>query len=531
MTVNMTTQGSVTTRCASLPVAHVDLATLTALEAYLYGGPNCTTWVMMEVNKANWAAVGLTCLRNTGGKPDYGRETSWLVSRGGDYLIHAFFRARFPLVKLAHNPALKEDASIRYCKNFMHNLVKSGSLTVNELVISVIDTFILDIRQAFWIPANKHLGDKIMIGDIPTMTSLAKFEAAAVTPAHGTHAALGTGGFFTLVLPFFFEDDYGVALPTASLIYVELFINLQFADFEDLIIVHPGASDHAVGAIHPQAFYPAPAQGQQQESYTGEPTDANVSHIEVCGRPGVKPTIEEGELYAQYVIVANDERKAMAKMKRTMVIQGWQRMQEQSWDSQKSNHYNLRFSYSVKAIFSAVRNDSTAGDCSNYTTLPFCCGVDPVSFENVLYENSNRTGDLAADITSLVQPYLLPGVSVPDVTGLHLVAAFSLDLIGLQPSYAPNLGKINQVILNSYPSEAARLSGLQGTRTDADLAAALGCSVANNNQVPNCTDHFGDPLVTADGCSPHPQQYTALIAAFHQSLINVGSGTVTVPVV
>lgn len=488
----MTTQGqSGVSRCNALPVTHVDLATLTALEAYLYGGFSCSTWLMREVNKSNWAAVGLTTLRNQGGKPDYGRETSWLVSRGGDYLLTAWFRGRFPLVKLRNDPCFSENASIRYTKNFMHNLVRSGSLTVNELCISVFDTFILDVRQAFWLPANKQLGYKNLIGDIPTMTSPAGWDPT-LNGGAGDFEALGTGGFFTLVLPFFFNDDYGVSLPTASLIYVDLFINLDFANWEDLIIVHPGsAEDTPVGDC--QETFP---MGQLSKCPT-------IADVVKCSGSGA-PCIEEGELYAEYAIVNNDERKAMAKMKRTMVIHNWQRLQEQTYNTAATNFYNLRFSYNVKAIFTAARNDSTAADGSNYTTLPFNQGVDPIAFENLQYENSSRTGDLAADVTSLIYPFIRPGLAVPEVTGLHLFP-FSLDIIGQDPSYGPNLGKINQVIMNSFPSEAARLAGMGMT-------------------------HFGSDLATAKG-EDHNQTFTYMCAAYAHSLINIGSGTVTIPVV
>lgn len=484
----MTTQGNSAARCNALPVAHIDLATLTSLEAYLYGGHQCSTWFHLEVQKSNWAAVGITTLRNTGGKSDYGRSSSWLVSRGGDYLLHAFYRARFPLVHLKKDGAIRADASIRYCKNFMHNLIQSGSLTVNELCISIFDTFILDVRQAFWLPANKQLGYRNLIGDIPSMTS--PTGVSAVLGPDAEFEALGTGGFFTLVLPFFFEDDYGVALPTASLIYVELYINLEFADFESLVIVHPGTE----GA-------------ERLDGDDGVARAASHADIEVCGKPGCKPSIEDGELFAEYAVVNNDERKAMAKMKRTMVVKSWQRLQEQTWNSQASNHYNLRFSYNVAAIFSAARNDSTAGDCSNYTTLPFGSGVDPVAMENIQYENSSRTGDVPSDMSSLIYPYLRPGMAVPESTGIHLVYAFALDPIGVQPSLGPNLGKVNQVIHSSYPSEAARLAG----------------------RLANPVTHYGEELNDALG-EDHSQRFTKMIAALHFTILNVGSGTITIPV-
>lgn len=480
----MTTQGqSGIARCNALPVTHVDLATLTALEAYLYGGISCSSWLMREVNKVNWAAVGLTTLRNAGGKANYGSEVSWIVSRGGDYLLTAWFRGRFPLVKLRNDACFSENASIRYTKNFMHNLVRSGSLTVNELCVSVFDTFILDIRQAFWLPANKQLGYKNLIGDIPTMTSPAGYD-----PSLEDFEALGTGGFFTLVLPFFFNDDYGVSLPTASLVYVDLYINLEFANWEDLIIVHPGSAEDA--AVRP-------------DECDGRTVCPTISDVVRCSGSGA-PSIEEGEVYAEYAIVNNDERKAMAKMKRTMVTHNWQRLNEQTYKTAETNYYNLRFSYNVKAIFTAARNDSTAADGSNYTTLPFNQGVDPIAFENLQYENSSRTGDLASDVTSLIYPFIRPGLAVPEVTGLHLFP-YSLDIIGQDPSYGPNLGKINQVILNSFPSEAARLAGMGMT-------------------------HFGSELDTAKG-AVHNQTFTMMVAAYAHSLINIGSGTITIPVV
>lgn len=467
----------------SLQTGHVDLATLTALEAYLYGGDRCSTWTHREVNRSNWASVGLTTLRMTSGSADYGRDASWLVTRSGDYLINAFFRARFPLLKLKADRNLRKDASIRYTKNFMHNLVKNGSLKVNETIISEFDTFVLDVRQAFWMPSQKALGYKNMIGDIPSMVSPAGWDAA-----NADFAALGTGGFFTLPLPFFFSDDYGTSLPTASLIYIDVLIELEFAQFSELLIIHPGASD--IGILDAEA--------------TAE--IASISDVVQCGSGKVQPAILESDLWAEYVIVNNDERKAMAKMKRPMVIKGWQSMQEMTWDPLRSNSFNLRFSFSVQGVFTAVRNDSTAGDGSNYTTLPFGSGVDPVAYENIFYENSNRTGDLAADITSLVFPYLRPGMAVPDVTGIHYLAPFALDPLGMDPSYAPNLGKINQVILQSWPSQAAQDAG----------------------QPTNPLDHYGAELNDSED-QDHTQKFSMLCRALHQSVIVIGSGTVTLP--
>ena len=85
-----------------------------------------------------------------------------------------------------------------------------------------------------------------------------------------------------LPLPFFYSRDSGVALPTAALPYNEMRISFQLRDWTDLLILEtPGATTESRSV----------------------PTLANLN--------GVAPELKNVQVWANYAIVSNDERKRM----------------------------------------------------------------------------------------------------------------------------------------------------------------------------------------------------------------------------
>ena len=86
-----------------------------------------------------------------------------------------------------------------------------------------------------------------------------------------------------LPLPFFYGRDSGIALPTAALPYNEMRINFSFRNWTDLLI---------------------------EDNVTASPTTsqpANATDL-VNGAPVVGNT----QVWANYAIVSNEERKRMA---------------------------------------------------------------------------------------------------------------------------------------------------------------------------------------------------------------------------
>ena len=110
-----------------------------------------------------------------------------------------------------------------------------------------------------------------------------------------------------LPLPFFYTRDSGVSLPTAALPYNEMRINFTFRDYKDLIVVFE------------------------------ETNGASASQLQVCSRVNASlgkrdrndvvykktPQLSSGsvQVWANYAMVSNEERKRMACAPRDILIE------------------------------------------------------------------------------------------------------------------------------------------------------------------------------------------------------------------
>jgi hypothetical protein len=142
--------------------------------------------------------------------------------------------------------------------------------------------------------------------------------------------------------------------------------------------------------------------------------------------------------------------------------------------------YDIRFNHAVKALFFKVRNTTFPNQWSNYTTASPVLdagstvidyesphAVDPILNASLIYENSNRFTNMAADYFSLVNPYY-HAPSIPTETGYHLYS-YSLKFHELDPMGSTNYGKLANVSLVPTASakaiEASNGSGPAGSGT------------------------------------------------------------------
>ena len=234
------------------------------------------------------------------------------------------------------------------------------------------------------------------------------------------------GNTLNLPLPFFYARDSGVALPTAALPYNEMRINFSFRDWSDLLIQSTGSASATVN------------------------TQAQLSNLVSA------PTIGQCQVWSNYAIVSNDERKRMACAPRDILVEQVQTAPLQSFtpatNSQQS--FDIRFSHAIKVLFFAVRNVSCKSEWSNYTTVSptIASGVvsftpdgtsDPILQTSLIYENTNRLQQMGSDYFSLVNPwYNAP--TIPSVTGYHSYS-YSLDFLCLDPLGSTNYGKLTNV--------------------------------------------------------------------------------------
>jgi hypothetical protein len=456
------------TLCSSnLTSGFIDLATYDETEKYLYGGSESTAYFVRETKKATWFSQVPVVLSRAAGNPSFNQDWSVTISRAGDYLLHTWMRLELPSVTLATGNQVGATGTLRWTRNLMHNIIKESCITFNDLVAARFDNYHLDFWTAFTVPAGKRLGYAQMVGNIDSL----------ITPT-----AVGTAiprTVLNLPLPFFFCRDSGVALPTAALPYNDMRISFSFRNWNELLVLEDTADDQ----VHLQ------------------PTLADIG--------GSEPTLGNTQVWANYAIVANDERKRMACAPRDILIEQVQTSPIQTYTPATNPHqqYDIRFSHAVKALFFSVRNKTTASDWSNYTThSPVVSGAgaidftplgaaDPISVTSVIYENTNRISQMGSDYFSLIQPYYF-SESIPVETGYHMYS-YSLDFQNLDPKGSTNFGKLTNVAIVPEASNAAIVAA-NGTGTaGADFAQKYSFVITclNNNIIRISGGALGFPVL------------------------------------
>ena len=397
----------------------IDLATYSETEGFLYGGPEAITWFVRTVQKANWFSFIPLSLRQQGTFAFGQRNSSAIVNRSGDYVLDVWFRCQIPQVICDQTvpPTVSTSAAYAWTRNLMHNLIERCSITFNELVVHEFDSNWLDYNFEFRCRGSKRLGYRNMIGDIAAMT-------LQVAPAN----VLGTGGFFSVPLPFFFTEDSGVALPVAALPFNDIKINYTFRALANLLYVNPGLSTDG--------------------------TQIQLSNIHVVGGTAA-PEMQEAATFSHYAVVHNDERVAMGDAPRDMLIRQVQNTQQQSFTNAVSGarqSFDLRLSHAMIAIFFAMKNTTLAGLQSNYTTEPHYAGLDPISFSTLIYENTTRVA-MGSDYYSLMCPWYVSD-AIPEETGYHMYS-YAIHPWLQDPSGSTNYSKLANVSLAHDPSPAA----------------------------------------------------------------------------
>ena len=446
----------------------IDLATFDELEKYMYGGPDATAYFVRETRKATWFTQVPVVLSRASGTPAFDTEWSVSISRAGDYLLATWLRLTTPKITLNYNAEFANNQTnpqtgtgqiqaVRWTRNFMHNIIREACITFNDLVAARFDSYHLDFWSAFTVPASKRNAYNNMIGNFPEMTD-PQIQKLGQT----TTGAILKPQTLNLPLPFFYARDSGVALPTAALPYNDMRLNFSFRKLDELLIV----DNFTYTANYGDFVYQSSVPGTESLLATGN-----------------NNTLTNVQVWANYAIVSNDERKRMACAPRDILIEQVQSAPRSSFIPGSMCRFDIRFSHAIKVLFFSARNVSVPSSWSNYTagqplidcSLPattlFATGqplctidysslsmVDPILTTSLIYENTNRLSGMGSDYFSLVNPwYSAP--AIPLETGYHLYS-YSLDFISLDPMGSTNYGKLTNVSIVPEPSQEAKDYGL-----------------------------------------------------------------------
>ena len=445
----------------------IDLATYDEQEKYMYGGEAATAYFVRETRKATWFTQVPVCLNKASGTPQFNQEWSVSITRAGDYLLHTWLRVTLPEVQLSASNQHGANGRLRWTRNLMHNLIRECAITFNDLVAARFDNYHLDFWAAFTTPAGKLNGYNNMIGSIDDL----------IEP-HDSSSAIESITL-NLPLPFFFTRDSGVALPTAAIPYNDMRITMAFRDWTQLLILDDISN---IGV---------PAQ-------SGAPSASDL----VSGAPSICCA----QVWANYAIVSNEERKRMGCAPRDILIEQVQTAPVQSFSGTSGTQsFDIRFSHAVKVLFFGVRNKSISPEWSNYTAAQSIVSasgveftpsgaVDPVLQTSLIYENTPRLASMGSDYFSLIQPYYTAPV-IPTVTGYHMYS-YSLDFISLDPMGSTNYGKLTNVSI--VP--------------EASTGAITGASSSD-----------GTPGAGGDGLAG-TQSYDFIVTAVNNNIIRISGG-------
>ena len=433
----------------------IDLATYDEIEKYMYGGADATAYFVRETRKSTWFTQVPVVLTNCSGSAKFGNVFSVNISRAGDYLLQTWLRTCIPAVEIDPSKNNNTGKQLFWTPNLMHNLVEECCITFNDLVAARFDSNHLDFWTAFTVPASKRCGYDNMIGNVTTLTHPSAAKDAAT---------------LNLPLPFFYSRDSGVALPTAALPYNEMRITFRLRPLHCLL--------SKIDVTDPAGAAPEPAHEDDLKS---------------------SAELTKTQVWANYAIVSNDERKRMACAPRDILIEQAQTAHHQTFLDNKGNNrpqYDLRYSHAVKVLFFAAQNTTHCSVRSNYTTASpvgnafgHKKGNDPIIATSLVYENTARLSDMGSDYFSCVNPYY-HAVSVPSNTGYHSYS-YALEFCCLDPMGSTNYGKLTNVSIIPEASDIAK------TSKDGDNAQKYEfvCTCVNNNIIRISGGALGFPVL------------------------------------
>ena len=173
-----------TSNSAGVSTAFVDLATFDEMAAFIYGGRKAVTYFVLAVKKSNWFSHLPALLRHSSGIANFDSDVSASVNRSGDYVLNIWFQALIPQITMTNIGGaagnININAAIRFCRNFMHNLVERALLNFNDLNVVDLDSAWFDVYKMYQVPESKQAAYNNMIA-LPillVMASCCRFESS-----------------------------------------------------------------------------------------------------------------------------------------------------------------------------------------------------------------------------------------------------------------------------------------------------------------------------------------------------------------
>ncbi len=363
------------------------------------------------------------------GSNAWGNQLKFKVPRTADYLNGLHLRVTIGA----------SDASAVSVMNVGHQLVAESNLMFNEMIAQTVDSAVLNLTQAHHVPNSQKRNYYNMITGMHAANPATVSTSHAADVANNGDAQDGGNAAARVreiiqPLPFWFcqQGNSAAALPVAAIPYNEVVVELQLAALEDLFVVQPKSSN--------------------------------------------QPSVNV-ELWANSIIVSNEERAAMACNARQVLMRQFEH-QTASRPAGSGNNdldLDLRFNGAVLALYAGAHGDradasgsltQTAGDPSVYCDAS---GTSLVRTLELQYDNTARVGQMPYTHFQYVQPFFHAvgsGYSGVRDEGL-LMYSYALDVNSFDHTGYVDMGKLSKA---SVKVGLAAHQGLSGSNANETLA-------------------------------------------------------------
>jgi hypothetical protein len=393
-----------------------DIKTFGDLEKRLYGIKDAVTFFQRDIQKCTPFSKKTIKVEKTNGSSNFGYTHAFIIdNERGHYLSNVFLIISLPGVKLNSDNTFKDKGRLRWCKNIMHNIIESITLSFNDQLVSKLDSFSLDFLSEFETEEGKYKKYMENIGNIPEL----------ITPQKELKPIK-----LVLPIPFFFSKDSGANIPLFALKRTEIKITITYRNWESLLIF---------------------------ENESSLDTNIKVPHVKI-DIPSA-PEIHDANLYSTVTWVSELELTEIGKPT-TMLIENLQSTPRQSIHHQINElEVSLFFKNAIRCIYFGVSNTTFKNEKSNYVLGHdnYIGGIFNMnsSKKDVLKRVAIKYGDqiredMDIECYRFIQPYLY-GKRISSQPGMYLYS-FAMDN-NFDPSGSTNIHRIPGSSIKFYFNE------------------------------------------------------------------------------
>jgi hypothetical protein len=360
-----------------------------AQDIYLTGNPQITFFKVVYRRHTNFAIEAIEQTFN--GAVDFGRKVTVTVSRNGDLITKIYLVTDLPEITVAGGAS----DTLEWTRSLGNIMIKEVEVEIGGQRIDRQFGEWLVIWAELTVPSGQQDGYANMIGN--TSDQWGTKVLGDVLPATRLFVPL----------QFWFNRNYGLALPLIALQYHEVKINLELRPLTELLIQTDG--DDKIPLTH-------------------------------------SASLGTTSLWIDYIYLDTDERRRFAQVSHEYLIEQLQFTGEETITG-ASNKVRLNFNHPVKEIIWVARLADAEAQCqwANFTdgTLPdadMYAGGNPLVRAKLQLNGHDRFRERTAKYFNLVQPYQ-HHTNIP-AAGIY-VYSFGIKPEEHQPSGTANLSRID----------------------------------------------------------------------------------------